>query len=69
MFELETRLKAFNREDAGDIDIPLTLDEARDIAEKFSAMRTALRRIMSLDDKNVPKMAKPIAQFGLRNSY
>lgn len=69
MFELETRLKAFKSGDDPDIEVPLTLGEAREIQKKFIAMRQTLRRIVSLDDKNVPKMAKQIAEDGLRLSH
>lgn len=68
MFELETKLKAFGPSDDGDIEIPLTLDEAREIVRKFIAMRQTLRRITSMDDKNIPKFAKEIAADGLRMS-
>src|SRR4051812_22614653 len=60
MFELETTLKAFGPKDDEDIDIPVTLGEGRDIQRKFIALRQTLRRIVSLDDKNVPKYAKQI---------
>lgn len=66
MFELETILKSFNADDDGDIEIPMTLDQAREIVQQFSHARTALRRIISLEDKNVPRYAKSIAQDGLR---
>ena len=69
MFELETRLKLFSKSDEDDIEVPLTLGEARDIAKKFEAVRTALRRIIALDDKNVPKFAKTLAETGLKLSH
>jgi hypothetical protein len=69
MFELETTLKLFKPSDDGDTEIPLTLEQARDIMDKFSAMRTSLRRIVSLDEKNIPKYAKGIAEDGLRLSH
>jgi|GEM_PF-6218887 len=68
MFHLETILKLFKDSDP-ECDIPLTVREAMEIVEKFKAMRTALRRIVSLDDKNVPKFAKQIAEDGLRQSH
>lgn len=68
MFELETTLKAFGPNDDEDMDIPMTLGEAREIQRKFIAMRQTLRRIVSLDEKNVPKLAKQIAEDGLRQS-
>lgn len=67
MFELETILKGFPAD--CDADISLSADSAREIAAKFSAIRTALRRIVSLDDKNVPKYAKQIAAEGLQQSH
>ncbi len=70
MFELETRLKQFGRgRDFDDLDIPLTVGEAREIVEKFIILRQTLRRITSLDDKNVPKYAKEIAADGLRQTH
>lgn len=69
MFELETRLKQFGDDRAfDDLDIPLTVGEAREIVKKFIVMRQSLRRITSLDEKNVPKFAKDIAAEGLRLS-
>lgn len=66
MFELETRLKQFGSDRAfDDLDIPLTVGEAREIVQKFIVLRQTLRRITSLDDKNVPKFAKDIAAEGL----
>jgi hypothetical protein len=67
MFELETMLKGLP--DDFDGDLPLTADAGREIKKQFEAARTALRRIVSLDDKNVPKFAKQIAQDGLRLSH
>lgn len=69
MFQLETILKAFGPNDDGDIEVPMTLGEAREIQRKFIAMRQTLRRIVSLDDKNVPKLAKQIAEDGLRQTH
>jgi len=69
MYELETALKAYGPDDDEDCEVPLTLGEARDIVQKFVAIRTALRRITSLDDKNVQKYAKQIAEEGLRHSH
>lgn len=66
MFELKTILKGLP--DDFDGDVQLTAEAAREIAEQFSAARTALRRIVSLDDKNV-KYAKGIAADGLRLSH
>lgn len=68
MFELETRLKLFGATDSPDIEIPLTLGEAREIVDAFKAARTALRRIVSLGEKNVPKYAQQIAKEGLAAS-
>lgn len=65
MFQLETMLKGLPEDFDGDI--PLTVEDAREIAKQFSAARTALRRIVQLDDKNL-KYAKGIAQDGLRLS-
>lgn len=69
MYELETRLKLFGKDTDPNTDIPLTLGEAREIVKTFIAMRQTLRRIVSLDDKNVPKFAKEIAADGLRLSH
>lgn len=65
MFGLERTLKLFGPEVDEDTDIPMTLGEAREIQRKFIAMRQTLRRIVSLDDKNVPRLAKQIAKDGL----
>lgn len=67
MFELETMLKGLPAD--CDTDLPLTVDSAREIAAKFSIIRTALRRIVSLDEKNVPKYAQGIAADALRQSH
>lgn len=40
----------------------------QEIKEQLEAAKTALRRIISLDDKNLPKYAKQIATEGLRKS-
>jgi hypothetical protein len=69
MFELETRLKQYDRDTPGDTDVPLTVDEAREVVRKFIVLRQTLRRIVSLDEKNVPKMAQQIAQDGLRQTH
>ena len=69
MFELETRLKLFSENADEDTEIPLTLGEARGIVKKFTAMQTTLRRIKALDDKNITKYAKAIAEDGLRLSH
>lgn len=66
MFELETMLKGLPAD--CDTDIPLTADAAREIAAKFSTIRTALRRIVSLDEKNV-KYAQGIAADALAQSH
>ncbi len=66
MFELETILKGLPSD--FDLDISLSAESAREIAAKFRSVRTALRRIVSLDIKNVPKFAQQIAQEGLRDS-
>lgn len=67
MFELETILKGWPEDYDGDL--PLTAEAGREIQKKFIAVRTALRRIISLDEKNVPKFAKGIAEEGLRFSH
>jgi hypothetical protein len=67
VFELETMLKGLPAD--SDADIPLTADSAREIAAKFSTIRTALRRIVSLEEKNVPKYAQQIAADALRQSH
>lgn len=69
MFELENRIKAYGPDADDDCEVPLTLAEARDIASKFQQCRTALRRIVSLDEKNVTKFAQQIAKDGLRGSH
>ncbi len=70
MFELETRLKQFGKDrEFDDLDVPLTVGEAREIVKKFIVLRQTLRRIVSLDDKNVPKFAKEIAADGLRQTH
>lgn len=66
MFELETILKGLPTDFDGDV--PLTAEAAREIAKQFSAARTSLRRIASLDEKNL-KYAKGIAEDGLRLSH
>ena len=66
MFELETILKGMPAD--SDLDIPLSARSAREIAAQFSAARTALRRIISLEEKNVAKYAQQIAKDGLRLS-
>lgn len=67
MFELETILKGWP--DDCDTDISLSVESAREIARKFSTIRTALRRIVSLDEKNVPKYAKHIAAEALMHTH
>lgn len=67
MFELETIMKGFPAD--SDADISLTAESAREIVAKFGLVRTALRRIVSLDEKNVPKFAQEIAQDALRRSH
>ena len=67
MFVLESTVMTCKGCDP-EIDIPLTLGEAREAVVAYKAARTALRRIASLDDKNVPKYAKQIAEEGLRAS-
>ena len=71
MFELETQLKTFAGDgpEVNDLIITLSVESAREIADGFRAIRTALRRIVSLGDKNVPKYAKQIAEDGLRLSH
>lgn len=69
MFELETMLKSFDKRDDPDIELPMTLGQAREIVQKFIVMRQTLRRIMSLDDKNLSKYAKAIADEGLRLTH
>lgn len=68
MFELETRLKSYADVEL-ELDISLPLSSAREIQDQFIAMRQALRRIKSLDDKNLSKYAKAIAEEGLRLSH
>jgi hypothetical protein len=67
VFELETMLKCLPSD--SDAVIPLDADSARDIAAKFAIIRTALRRIVSLEEKNVAKYAKEIAADALRRSH
>ena len=66
MFELETILKGLP--DDFDADLPLSVDSAREITDNFSALRTALRRIISLDEKNVHKYAQQIAAAALQKT-
>ena len=65
MFHLESMMKTFDNGDNDDSDVPLTVLEAREIIREYSRARTALRRIKSLDDKNLAKYAKEIAASGL----
>lgn len=69
MFELETILKQYGPEVDPDTDVPLTLGEARDIVRKFVTIRQTLRRIVSMDDKNVAKYAKQMANEALALSH
>lgn len=69
MFELETILKALGPDADDGLDIPMTVGEAREIVSKLIIMRQTLRRIVSLDEKNVPKFAQQIANEGLRLSH
>ncbi|OAF05486.1 hypothetical protein AYJ54_00845 [Bradyrhizobium centrolobii] len=64
MFELETIMKTYADAD-GDFEIPFTAAEAREVIKEFSNLKTALRRIRSLDDKNLAKYAKEIASQAL----
>lgn len=68
MFELETMLKTLGADTKDDVELPMTVGQAREIVSKFIAARQTLRRIVSLDEKNVPKFAKQIAESGLRLS-
>lgn len=67
MFQLETIMKTFDGAD-DDCEIPLTAGDAREIIQKFSTLRTALRRIRSLEEKNVAKYAREIAGDALDRS-
>lgn len=66
MYAIETMLKTYASADP-DSDFTISVDDARDAAEKFGLMRTALRRIQSLDDKNM-RMARDIAADALARS-
>lgn len=69
MFELETIVKAFANDADRESDVTISLDSAREIIEQFKTVRTALRRIVSLEERNVPKYAQQIAHEGLRSSH
>ena len=65
MFELETIMKAVGTDVDDDYDVTLSAGSAREIIEEFSTLKTALRRIRSMDDKNIGKYAKEIASQAL----
>ncbi len=69
MFELETILKTLGPKTDPDAEIPMTFEQATEIVGKFITMRQTLRRIVSLDEKNVPKFAQSIAADGLRLTH
>jgi len=69
MFKIETMLMGVGDDADTETDIPMTIGEAREIAAQFVEMRTALRRIIELDKKNVTKYAQEIARDGLARSH
>lgn len=46
-------------------DRPATIEEHRELRTRIEFLMTALRRIRSLDEKNVPKYAQQIAREAL----
>lgn len=68
MFELETILKVYAGSEP-DKDISISYESAVEIAENFKTIRTALRRITSLDEKNVAKYAQQIARDALARTH
>ena len=69
MFELETIVKGFAAGADRESDVTISLDSAREIIKQFKTVRTALRRIVSLEEKNVSKYAQQIANEGLWDSH